>query len=160
MQPQGLTANRLANALKVSRQRIGELLNGRRGITAETALRLSRFFGTTGKFWLEMQAEYDLNQAEKIWTHAIAQQIAPCAQQNDNASSSRDKSGKKTSLPDARKLAANEKKVYKLLSEKPIHFDLLCERSGLNAGQLSATLTMLELAELVTRHAGDWYSKI
>jgi DNA processing protein len=56
-------------------------------------------------------------------------------------------------------LYGREKDVSDLLSNEPTHFDVLCERSGLAAGELSAVLTMLELGGVVTRHPGDWYSK-
>jgi len=46
-----------------------------------------------------------------------------------------------------------------MLSAEQIHFDTLCERAAMAAGELSATLTMLELAGVVTRHPGDWYSR-
>lgn len=56
-------------------------------------------------------------------------------------------------------LYGREKEVYEMLSNEPVHFDLLCERTGMSAGELSATLTMLELAGVVTRHPGDWYTR-
>lgn len=56
-------------------------------------------------------------------------------------------------------LFGREKEIYELLSNEPTHFDVLCEQTGVQAGEMSATLTMLELAGLVTRHPGDWYSR-
>jgi DNA processing protein len=56
-------------------------------------------------------------------------------------------------------LFGKEKELYDLLSVEPMHFDVLCERTGMAAGELSATLTMLELAGVVVRHAGDHYSR-
>lgn len=56
-------------------------------------------------------------------------------------------------------LFGREKEIYELLSNEPTHFDVLCERTGVTAGEMSASLTMLELAGLVTRHPGDWYSR-
>jgi DNA processing protein len=56
-------------------------------------------------------------------------------------------------------LYGREKEVYEMLTNEPVHFDFLCERTGMTAGELSATLTMLELASVVTRHPGDWYSR-
>lgn len=56
-------------------------------------------------------------------------------------------------------LFGREKEVYEILTNEPVHFDFLCERTGMSAGELSATLTMLELAGVVTRHPGDWYSR-
>ena len=60
----GLSARALAGALGVSASRIAAILRERRGITADTALRLARFFGTTPQIWLNFQKGYDLRQAE------------------------------------------------------------------------------------------------
>jgi addiction module HigA family antidote len=60
MAPRSLTANSLALALRVPANRISELVRGRRSISAETALRLARFFDTTPDLWLNLQAHYDL----------------------------------------------------------------------------------------------------
>ncbi|MBY0360063.1 MAG: DNA-processing protein DprA [Candidatus Obscuribacterales bacterium] len=54
-------------------------------------------------------------------------------------------------------LYGREKEVYELLSAEPIHFDVLCQKTGMAAGEMSATLTMLELAGVVNRLPGDWY---
>jgi DNA processing protein len=56
-------------------------------------------------------------------------------------------------------LFGREKEIYEMLSNEPTHFDVLCERAGMSAGEMSATLTMLELAGVVTRHQNDWYSR-
>ncbi|MBX9573382.1 MAG: DNA-processing protein DprA [Candidatus Obscuribacterales bacterium] len=61
--------------------------------------------------------------------------------------------------PTAVKLYGREKEVYDLVIAEPIHFDTLCERTAMQAGELSATLTMLELAGLLTRLPGDWYER-
>ena len=59
--PLGLTQYRLAKSLSVPARRINEIVHGTRGITADTALRLARFFGTSERFWLNLQAAYDLD---------------------------------------------------------------------------------------------------
>ncbi len=59
-----LSANRFAEMLHVPTNRITAILNGQRGITADTALRLSVFFGTSAEFWLKLQNSYDLKVAE------------------------------------------------------------------------------------------------
>ena len=61
LEPLGLSQNRLAKAIGVPPRRINEIVHGKRAITADTALRLSRFFGTSAKLWLGLQAEYDLD---------------------------------------------------------------------------------------------------
>ncbi len=61
--PLGLSQNRLALSIGVSPRRINEIVLGKRRVTAETALRLARFFDTTPQFWLGLQADYDLDVA-------------------------------------------------------------------------------------------------
>jgi len=61
--PLGLTQVEAARQLGVSVNRLNELLNGKRGITADTALRLARRFGTTPQVWMHLQADWDLQQA-------------------------------------------------------------------------------------------------
>jgi addiction module HigA family antidote len=60
LEPLGVTQNRLAVTIEVPPRRINEIVHGKRGISADTALRLSRFFGTTDRFWLNLQSRYDL----------------------------------------------------------------------------------------------------
>ena len=60
LQPLGISQYRLAKATSVPPRRINEMVHGQRAITADTALRLSRFFGTTDRYWLNLQARYDL----------------------------------------------------------------------------------------------------
>ncbi len=64
MIPLELSSNALARALDVTPARINEIARGRRGISADTALRLARFFGTSHQFWLNLQANYDVQRAE------------------------------------------------------------------------------------------------
>jgi len=58
--PMGISQYRLAKDISVPPRRINEIVHGKRSITADTALRLSRFFGTTERFWMNLQARYDL----------------------------------------------------------------------------------------------------
>ncbi|TKB82364.1 MAG: addiction module antidote protein, HigA family [Nitrospira sp.] len=60
LKPMGISQYRLAKDLRVPPRRINEIVHGARAISADTALRLSRYFGTTDRFWLNMQARYDL----------------------------------------------------------------------------------------------------
>jgi DNA processing protein len=62
-------------------------------------------------------------------------------------------------VPTVVELYGRERDLYDLISAEPVHFDYLVEKSGMPAPELSATLTMLELAGVVTRHPGDWYSR-
>ena len=65
MEPHGLSANALARALGIPRNRIGDIVRGRRGVTADTALRLERAFGVSAAFWLNLQSHYELELAER-----------------------------------------------------------------------------------------------
>jgi len=60
LEPLGISQYRLAKGISVPPRRINEIVHGKRSITADTALRLSRFFGTTERFWLNLQVRYDL----------------------------------------------------------------------------------------------------
>ena len=77
MSPLGLSANRLARDLRVPATRISEILHGRRGISADTALRLARYFGTTPQFWMNLQAAYDLDVAERESASSIEREVFP-----------------------------------------------------------------------------------
>ena len=63
MKPLGLSRNAVARELRVPPQRISEIVQGRRSISADTALRLARYFGTSPQFWLNLQTRYDLQTA-------------------------------------------------------------------------------------------------
>ena len=65
LQPMGITQRELAVAIYVPYQRVNELVNGKRGITPSTALRLTKYFGTTAGFWMNMQLRWDLYQAQQ-----------------------------------------------------------------------------------------------
>ena len=77
MKPLGMSANKLALELKVPATRIAEILRGRRGISADTALRLARYFDTTPKFWLNLQASYDLALATDERAEEIERTVSP-----------------------------------------------------------------------------------
>ena len=61
LEPLGLSQHRVAKGLSVPPRRINEIVHGKRSITADTALRLARFFGTSDRFWLNLQGAYDLD---------------------------------------------------------------------------------------------------
>jgi antitoxin HigA-1 len=65
LQPMGLTQRELATAIHVPYQRVNEIINGKRGITPSTALRLGKFFGITAAFWLNLQLRWDLYYAQQ-----------------------------------------------------------------------------------------------
>lgn len=72
-----MSAHGLALALRVPATRINDIVNEKRGITADTALRLSRYFGTTAKFWLNLQASYELEVAEDQLGKAVVREVPP-----------------------------------------------------------------------------------
>jgi addiction module HigA family antidote len=78
MVPHGLTVNGIARALAVPPGRISEIIRGRRAITADTALRLGKFFGTTPQLWLNLQTGFDLQVAELAWPK-VERSIRPLA---------------------------------------------------------------------------------
>ncbi len=77
LKPMGITPYRLAKELNVPKTRIGAILKGKRSITADTALRLARFFGTTPKLWLNLQVSYDLDVEEDRLGGKIAEEVKP-----------------------------------------------------------------------------------
>ena len=77
--PMGISVYRLAQAIKVSRPRLNDIVLGRRGVTTDTALRLGRYFGMTPEFWINLQTRYDLDIAEHTIRRRIEQEIEPHA---------------------------------------------------------------------------------
>jgi len=75
LKPLHITARRLASDIDVSPSRISELLNGRRPITADTALRLGLFFNMEPRFWLNLQSEYDMRMAMREMKDTIEHRI-------------------------------------------------------------------------------------
>ena len=76
MEPFGLSATALAKAIGVTPARINEIVRGRRGITAATALRLARYFGTDAQSWMNLQGRYELSLAERDAT-GLLEKIHP-----------------------------------------------------------------------------------
>ena len=72
-----LSANRLSLDLGVSSGRITDILNGRRAITADTALRLGRYFGNSAQFWLDLQSQYEIALVEREKGAEIAKRVRP-----------------------------------------------------------------------------------
>jgi len=70
--PMNLSQNALARAIGVAPRRVNEIVLGKRAITADTALRLAKAFGTSEAFWLGLQADYDLEEARKVIAKALA----------------------------------------------------------------------------------------
>lgn len=75
--PLGMTPNELAIALRVPATRMHEIVNQKRGITADTALRLARYFGTTSRFWMNMQSSFELEEAEDRLGAIVERDVRP-----------------------------------------------------------------------------------
>jgi antitoxin HigA-1 len=73
--PMGISQYRLAQGISVPPRRINEIVHGKRGITADTALRLARFFGTSERFWLNLQNRYDLEIEKDRLGDSLVQQV-------------------------------------------------------------------------------------
>jgi len=77
--PMSITQYRLAKYISVPQRRIGEIVKGKRSITADTALRLGRYFGMEAQFWLNLQSRYDLLQAEASLEKRLDKEVIPHA---------------------------------------------------------------------------------
>lgn len=71
LEPMGISAYRLAKETGIPQTRISEIIKGRRRVTADTALRFSKYFGTTPKFWLGLQDDYDIEEGQ----HLISEEL-------------------------------------------------------------------------------------
>lgn len=77
LKPLKVTQYRLARDTGVSPRRINEIVKGNRSITADTALRLARFFGTTAQFWMNLQSKYDLVMSEHVLASILGRVVIP-----------------------------------------------------------------------------------
>ena len=73
----GVSANAAALALRIPANRLTEIINGRRSISADTAIRLGRYFGTSAQIWVNLQAHYDLEIAEDASAERIGREVHP-----------------------------------------------------------------------------------
>lgn len=77
LDPMNMSVNQLAKALGVDSARLNEIVRGRRGITADTALRLARYLGTSAEFWLGLQLDYELRLARQAKLKQIEREVQP-----------------------------------------------------------------------------------
>ncbi len=77
LKPMGISQYRLAKEMKVYPRKINEIVHGKRSVTADTALRLSRFFGTSAEVWMNLQALYDLETARDLLDDKIIKEVTP-----------------------------------------------------------------------------------
>jgi addiction module HigA family antidote len=79
IEARNLSANALAIALRTPSGRVTDILNGKRGVSPETAMRLARYFGNSARFWLNLQTAYELTVAEAELGERIASEVTPAA---------------------------------------------------------------------------------
>jgi addiction module HigA family antidote len=77
--PMKISVYALAQAIKVPRSRLNDIVLGRRGMTVDTAFRLARYFGTSPEFWINLQARHDLDVADRKLRRRIEREVAPRA---------------------------------------------------------------------------------
>jgi len=77
LKPLNMSVNQLAKALGITATRLNDIVRGRRGITADSALRLARYLGTSPEFWLGLQLEYDLRVARQAKQRLIERSVRP-----------------------------------------------------------------------------------
>ena len=79
LNPLGISQNRLAREIRVPPRRVNEIVLGKRGISPDTAIRLARYFGTSERFWLGLQMDFDLEQARAALAETLEREIRPLA---------------------------------------------------------------------------------
>ena len=79
LEPLALSVYALAKSIKITRSRLNDIVLARRAISADTALRLARYFGTTPEFWIDLQARYDLDVARQAVLSRIEEEVEPRA---------------------------------------------------------------------------------
>ncbi|MBE7528707.1 MAG: HigA family addiction module antidote protein [Chloroflexi bacterium] len=82
LKPLGISQYQLAKEMNVYPRKINEIVHGKRAITADTALRLSRYFGTTAELWMNLQALYDLEKARDEIEEQLEREVIPLAREN------------------------------------------------------------------------------
>ena len=82
LKPLGISQSRLAKEIKVYPRKINEIVHGKRAVTADTALRLSRYFGTSAELWMNLQALYDLETTRDAIESQVDREITPLVREN------------------------------------------------------------------------------
>ncbi len=80
LEPMSITQYRLAKDISVVPRRVNEIVHGKRGITADTALRLSRYFGTSEKFWMNLQTRYDMELQKDLLGDRLEKEVVVLSQ--------------------------------------------------------------------------------
>ena len=77
LRPLSISQNKLAREIKVPPRRVNEIVLGKRAVTPDTALRLARYFGTSERFWLGLQVDFDLEEAQRALGESIQKDVRP-----------------------------------------------------------------------------------
>ena len=80
LEPMGITQYRLAKDISVPARRINEIVHGKRAITADTALRLSKYFGTSERFWMNLQTRYDMEMQKDVLGDRLEKEVTALTQ--------------------------------------------------------------------------------
>jgi addiction module HigA family antidote len=79
LKPMEISQNRLAREISVPPRRVNEIVLGKRAVSPDTALRLARYFGTSERFWLGLQTDFDLEEARKVLADRLEREVKPIA---------------------------------------------------------------------------------
>ncbi len=79
LEPMGISQNRLAREISVPPRRVNEIVLGKRAVTSDTALRFARYFGTSERFWLGLQVDFDLEEARRSLSDRLDREVKPLA---------------------------------------------------------------------------------
>lgn len=157
--PARLSASKLAARLDVSLSSVTQVTSGKRGISAEMALRLAKFFKTKPQYWLELQNEYEL----KIARNKLGPAYDTESDTSAEAVAQEQELGQdwKELMIESGEFNGKELEkvfgIYEKLGTVPVHFDQIAYDLGLDGGVTSALLTGLELNGWVKRLPADWY---
>lgn len=163
-----LSTYKLALALGLQPERVRSIIVESRNITPETALRLARYFNTSPRFWMDLQTEYELRQAQLKWNDRVNREVTPgkfavdfgnTCDRYDRAMTSQARDGELS--PKQREIRITDTdqiEICRVLRGNPkIHLDWLETLVSMKFSILVGTLTLLELASVVIREPGDWY---
>lgn len=168
LSPLQISSRKLALELKMSNQSVSNIIRGSTSIYEYTALRLARYFGTTPEYWLEMQMQFDLEQAHTKWSERIEREITPLSERDnawkppEGAQNLREKKEYRNPKIDELKkeienLSTEEKIVFEMLGKEPQDFDAIAYALNIQGGALGSSLVLLEFKGLVKRLPGELY---
>ncbi len=160
MSPMRLSAQKLASKLDVSCRTVSDIINETRGISAEMALRLAKFFGTTPEYWLELQMRYELMRARQKLQMDDETKFDTIAFSDLHELQVESKTWKEQML-DSNFVSEDEMdvvfRIYERLGFEPVVFDHIVSDLGLFAGDVVAFLGILEMEGWVKRLPGNLY---